>query len=160
MRPSKLRLPDSTDATTRLCSAIAWVTAAGSGPEFPMQVVEPYATMWKPSCSSAGITPASCRYADTTCEPGANDVFTHGLRERPRATAFWARRPAAMSSGGFEVFVQLVMAASTTEPFCTLGSAGTEPFGTVAPGLTALVRAGRAPAKPAGTWPSATRSWG
>ena len=39
-RPSKLRLPDSTEATTssfRRCPS----TPAGSGPELPMQVVQP-----------------------------------------------------------------------------------------------------------------------
>jgi hypothetical protein len=41
MRPSKLRLPDRTEATTRLRSAMACVIAGASGPELPMQVVHP-----------------------------------------------------------------------------------------------------------------------
>jgi hypothetical protein len=40
-RPSKLRLPESTAATTSFCSSIASATAAGSGPELPMHVVQP-----------------------------------------------------------------------------------------------------------------------
>jgi hypothetical protein len=52
----------------------------------------------------------------TTREPGASDVFTHGLEVSPRATARCARRPAATMTWGFEVLVQLVMAAMTTSP--------------------------------------------
>ena len=52
----------------------------------------------------------------TTLEPGARLDFTHGLRERPRSTAFLARSPAATITDGFDVFVQLVIAAITTEP--------------------------------------------
>ena len=50
----------------------------------------------------------------TTRDPGASEVFTHGLDRSPRATAFWASSPAASITCGFEVFVQLVMAAITT----------------------------------------------
>src|SRR5665213_3016255 len=52
----------------------------------------------------------------TTLEPGARLVFTQGLEVRPRSTAFFATRPAAISTDGFEVLVQLVMAAMTTLP--------------------------------------------
>ncbi len=52
----------------------------------------------------------------TTCEPGASDVFTHGLLVRPRSTAFLASRPAPIITLGFEVLVQLVIAATTTAP--------------------------------------------
>ena len=52
----------------------------------------------------------------TTCEPGASEVLTHGFDVRPFATAFFASRPAASSTDGFDVFVQLVIAAITTEP--------------------------------------------
>jgi hypothetical protein len=41
----------------------------------------------------------------TTFEPGASDVFTHGLRVRPRSTAFLASRPAPIITDGFEVLV-------------------------------------------------------
>ena len=52
----------------------------------------------------------------TTRDPGASEVFTHGLDSSPASTARLARRPAAIITVGFEVFVQLVMAAMTTEP--------------------------------------------
>ena len=52
----------------------------------------------------------------TTREPGASDVLTQGLERRPRSTAFLATSPAATMTCGFEVLVQLVMAAMTTSP--------------------------------------------
>ncbi len=52
----------------------------------------------------------------TTFDPGARLVFTHGLRVRPNSTAFFATRPAPIMTLGFEVLVQLVIAAITTEP--------------------------------------------
>ena len=116
MRPSKLRFPERTEQATRSFSRIALETSAGSGPLFPMQVVQPYPTTWKPSCSKYGMRPASLRYSVTTIEPGARLVFTHGRCLRPDSTAFRARRPAPTMTDGFEVFVQLVIAAMTTEP--------------------------------------------
>src|SRR5581483_6023533 len=53
----------------------------------------------------------------TTREPGASDVFTHGLVARPRSTAFLATSPAATITWGFDVLVQLVMAAMATWPW-------------------------------------------
>jgi hypothetical protein len=41
MRPSKLRLPDSTEHTERSASVIASEISGASGPEFPMHVVQP-----------------------------------------------------------------------------------------------------------------------
>ena len=41
MRPSKLRLPDSTETTTRSASLTASEISSGSGPELPMHVVQP-----------------------------------------------------------------------------------------------------------------------
>ena len=58
-------------------------------------------------------------------EPGARLVFTHGFGFRPHSTAFFATRPAASITEGFEVFVQLVIAAITTEP---LSSVAVAPF--------------------------------
>ena len=52
----------------------------------------------------------------TTFEPGARLDLTQGLRRRPRSTAFLARSPAVTSTCGLDVFVQLVIAAITTEP--------------------------------------------
>src|SRR5688572_18008442 len=53
----------------------------------------------------------------TTFEPGARDVFTHGFTSSPFSTALRARRAAASITDGFDVFVQLVMAAITTWPW-------------------------------------------
>src|SRR5438093_13219138 len=44
MRPSKLRLPDSTATTDRSFSSIAAATSGDSGPELPMHVVQPNPT--------------------------------------------------------------------------------------------------------------------
>src|SRR5918995_6197560 len=58
----------------------------------------------------------------TTLEPGASDVLTHGLTSRPRSTAALASRPAPIITDGFEVFVQLVIAAITTWPWSSVVS--------------------------------------
>src|SRR5579859_8078314 len=55
----------------------------------------------------------------TTLEPGASEVFTQGLRLRPRSTAFLASNAAPTMTDGLEVFVQEVIAAITTEPWST-----------------------------------------
>src|SRR5690242_9437544 len=117
MRPSKLRLPDSTAHTVRSRSAIAREISSGSGPELPMQVVQPYPTSENPSRSSGSISPARSRYSVTTFEPGARLVFTHAGRVSPASTAFLASRPAPSMTEGFDVFVQLVIAAITTAPW-------------------------------------------
>src|SRR5437868_9650889 len=49
-------------------------------------------------------------------EPGASEVLMCGFTRRPASTAFLASRPAASITLGFEVFVQLVMAAISTSP--------------------------------------------
>src|SRR5436305_488145 len=41
IRPSKLRLPDSTAATTRSLSSTAFAIGSSSGPLLPMHVVQP-----------------------------------------------------------------------------------------------------------------------
>ena len=56
------------------------------------------------------------RYSVTTFEPGARLVFTHGWLVSPRSTAFFASSPAPIITLGFDVFVQLVIAAITTAP--------------------------------------------
>src|SRR5512134_1308225 len=116
MRPSKLRLPDNTAATVSWPSSMALDTGSGRGPELPMQVVQPYPTIWNPRASRAGCTPALAKYSRTTFEPGASDVFTHGFDVSPRATAFCASRPAASITLGLAVLVHEVMAAITTWP--------------------------------------------
>ena len=52
----------------------------------------------------------------TTFEPGAKLVFTYPGTWSPSCTALRARRPAAIITAGFDVFVQLVIAAMTTAP--------------------------------------------
>src|SRR5512133_337169 len=59
---------------------------------------------------------AFSRYEVTTFEPGARLVLTHGFVESPLSTAFFASSPAAIITLGFDVFVQLVIAAITTDP--------------------------------------------
>src|SRR5690606_31091969 len=56
------------------------------------------------------------RYSVTTFDPGARLVFTHGCRFRFCSTAFFATSPAPIMTDGLDVFVQLVIAAMTTEP--------------------------------------------
>ncbi len=58
----------------------------------------------------------------TTFEPGARLVFTHGRRVSPRSTAFFASSPAPSMTDGFEVLVQLVIAAITTAPWSSSNS--------------------------------------
>ena len=43
--------------------------------------------------------------------------MTHGLRSRPRSTAFFASRPAPTITDGLEVLVQEVIEAITTAPW-------------------------------------------
>ncbi len=81
-----------------------------------MQVVQPKPTRLKPRASRSSCRFAALRYSSTTCEPGASEVFTQGLRVRPRARALRATRPAAISTYGFDVLVQDVIDAITTEP--------------------------------------------
>src|ERR1700751_3848968 len=116
MRPSKLRLPDKTDTTARSFPLTTSEISSGSGPELPMQVVQPYPTRWKPSASRYSVSPARSRYSVTTLDPGASDVLTHGLTVKPVWKAFRARIPAPTITDGFDVLVQLVMAAITTCP--------------------------------------------
>ena len=62
------------------------------------------------------------RYSVTMREPGASEVLMCGLTLRPASTAFFASRPAASSTLGFEVLVQEVMAAISTSPLPTVMS--------------------------------------
>src|SRR3954454_3718757 len=47
----------------------------------------------------------------TTFEPGAREVFTHGLRDRPSSTAFFASSAAPIITDGLDVFVHDLMPA-------------------------------------------------
>src|SRR6185369_1822830 len=116
IRPSKLRLPESTPETIRPLSLIVFEIGAGSGPELPMQVVQPKPTRLKPSLSRSFCRPDFSRYSATTWEPGASDVFTHDLDLRPSFAALRASRPAPIITDGLDVLVQDVIAAITTSP--------------------------------------------
>src|SRR4029079_131930 len=88
-----------------------------SGPELPMQVVQPKPIRLKPTLSSSVCSPELVRYSATTWLPGASEVFTHGLAFRPLAAALRAKRPAPISTLGLEVLVQEVIAAITASPW-------------------------------------------
>src|ERR1700755_1213438 len=105
-----------TAAPTSLLSSIASTMASSSGPELPMQVVQPYPTVSKPIASRSLVRPDLLRYSVTTWEPGAREVLTQGFGFRPLAWALRATRPAATRTEGLEVLVQEVMAAITTSP--------------------------------------------
>src|SRR6266436_264557 len=91
--------------------------SGGNGPEFPMQVVQPYPTRLNPSLSRSFCRPDFDRYSPTTWEPGASEVLTHGFTVRPLATALRASRPAPTMTVGLDVLVQDVIAAITTSPW-------------------------------------------
>lgn len=52
----------------------------------------------------------------TTSLPGAKTVLIYGLTDKPCSTAFLATNPAMIIESGFDVFVQDVIAAITTDP--------------------------------------------
>src|SRR3954452_641649 len=94
----------------------------------------------------------------TTLEPGARDVFTHGLRLSPRSTALRATRPAASITEGLEVFVQEVMAAIVTEPWSIVTSSPEARCTAV--GVDVAPEAARDSASIGLARSSGTRSWG
>ena len=55
-------------------------------------------------------------------DPGARLVFTHGLRDSPRSTAFLASNAAPIITDGLEVLVQEVIAAMVTAPWSSTNS--------------------------------------
>src|SRR3984957_19681013 len=98
-------------------SLIDFEISSGSGPELPMQVVQPKPTRLKPTLSSSSCSPELARYSATTWLPGASEVFTQGFAVRPLAAALRARSPAPIKTLGLEVLVQEVIAALTTSPW-------------------------------------------
>lgn len=95
---------------------MASCTSEAISPELPMQVMQPYPAIVKPSLSKASYTPAILKYSFTTPEPGDKVVLIYGLTVNPLATAFFATSPAASMTSGLDVFVQEVIAAITTDP--------------------------------------------
>src|SRR5262249_2321227 len=98
-------------------SLIDFEISSGSGPELPMQVVQPNPTRLKPTLSRSACRPELARYSATTWLPGASEVFTQGLAFNPFAAALRASRPAPIRTLGFEVLVQEGIAAITTSPW-------------------------------------------
>jgi len=116
-RPSKFRLPDSTEAAmtspVRTASEIFGFSAAPS-----------CRCTWcihSPRCRSpAPPARATARPFASSRLPRANRARGRSLPRvfdfRPKAFALRASRPAAIKTVGFEVFVQLVIAAISTAP--------------------------------------------
>src|SRR5258708_36641029 len=98
-------------------SLIDFEISSGSGPELPMQGVQPKPTRLKPTLSSSSCRPELERYSATTWLPGASEVLTQGAAFRPLAAALRASRPAPISTLGLEVLVMEVIAAITTSPW-------------------------------------------
>jgi hypothetical protein len=95
IRPSKLRLPDRTAAATRSPSAIAAeisgckrARVADAGGAAIAHEVEADGIQILLQARGVQI------FADTTCDPGASEVLTQGLRVRPSARALRATSPA------------------------------------------------------------------
>ena len=89
--------------------------------------------------------------------------MTQGLVVRPRSAAFLASRPAATITEGFEVLVQEVIAAITTEPWVRSKVSPPRVTDTVeswSSAPMALRISPRAAAKAVGMSARATRSWG
>ena len=101
----------------------------------------------------------ACRAAVADGLEAQREVFTHGFTPIPLAMALRARRPAPISTFGFEVFVQEVMAAITTSP-CPRSKffPSTGVRLAISPGF--LYSVSSAALKPAPTDPSATRPSG
>src|SRR5690606_41964047 len=74
----------------------------------------PYTTLFRSSKSVD--KPDRSKYFVTTFDPGARLVLTQDRVRSPFSTAFLATSPAPIITLGFEVFVQLVIAAITILP--------------------------------------------
>ena len=118
MRPSKLRLPESTATTARSL-------LGDRGGDLLRQ---------RPAVADAGRAAVAdeveAELVEVLGQPGAVEVLGDDLRARrergldprldasgPRCTALRASSPAPSITDGFEVFVQLVIAAITTWPW-------------------------------------------
>src|ERR1700722_19922998 len=97
-------------------SLIDFEISSGSGPELPMQGVQPNPIRLKPTLSRSACNPELERYSATTWLPGASDVFTQRLAFNPFAAAVRASSPAQIRTLGLEVLIHEVIAAITTSP--------------------------------------------
>src|SRR3954451_12853329 len=93
----------------------------------------------------------------TTFDPGASDVFTHGLRSSPASTAFFASSAAPTITQGFDVFVQDVIAAMTTAPWSRSNDAPSTVTGVGLVGRPPLGRTGACGLSSA-SWPVVTET--
>src|SRR4051812_29830330 len=96
---------------------IASEISSASGPELPMQLVQPKPTRLKPSLSSSFCRPDLSRYSAPTWRRGGRVFFPKGWGWRLLAAAFLESGPAATITFGFDVLVQDVIAAITTSPW-------------------------------------------
>src|SRR6185312_1750878 len=110
--------------------------------------------------SRSVIRPDFFRYSVTTLEPGAREVFTQGWEVRPFSWALRARRPAATSTAGLEVLVQLVMAAITTALSASSNLLPSLSTWAGPADLRVAWSLSKALLKFLGMSPSSTRSWG
>ena len=99
-------------------SLIALEIGAGSGPELPMQVVQPKPTRLKPSLSRSLLQAGLVEIFGDDLRAGRQ----RGLHPRLRCQALARPRcgragPAPISTLGFDVLVQDVIAAMTTSPW-------------------------------------------
>ena len=90
-RPSKLRLPESTEATDSLWSLIAFeiggIERAGVADAGRAAVAD---DVEAERLEVVHQSPSAYRYSVTTFEPGASEVLTQGCTDRPRWRAFRA----------------------------------------------------------------------
>src|SRR5437868_2071237 len=140
-------------------SLIDFEISSGSGPELPMQVVQPKPIRLKPTLSRSVCSPELERYSATTWLSGASDVLTQGFAFNPLAAALRANRPAPISTLGFDVLVQEVIAAITTSPWRRLKSRPSTAY-RLSASSGFLYSPDSAVAKPAATAGSATRPSG
>jgi hypothetical protein len=111
-----LRLPESTAATVSLPSSIAFADRLRQRTRVADAGRAAVADDVEAERVECGLHAGLVEVLRTTFEPGASEVFTHGLVVSPLATAFCASRPAASITLGLLVLVQLVIAAITTAP--------------------------------------------
>src|SRR6202043_1557463 len=98
-------------------SLIDFEISSGSGPELPMQVVQPKPIRLNHTLSRSSCSPELARYSAHTWLPGAAEALPQGFAVRPLAAALRANSPAPISTLGLEVLVHEVIAAITTSPW-------------------------------------------
>jgi hypothetical protein len=90
---------------------------AGSGPELPMQVVQPKPTRLKPSLSRSFLQAGLGEIFGHDLAAGRQRGLHPGLGLEALGDGVAGERPAPISTLGFEVLVHDVMAAMATSPW-------------------------------------------